>query len=239
MDTEFNIFKNLQLDEKHHSNILKRLLSPSGSHHKDAKFLQLFLITIGLKEIELEILNNAEVTTEKKAGKKGRVDLYIKFQNHAILIENKITGATNQPNQLYRYWKNLIVPKTQLTLNESEINKMDDIQKQRYFNDLYQSTIIKDQFKLAYLTFDNNINDNYINSYELSLTKPNNKTYNDENSYLPPLLPMDVLKLNYNKHIMTWLNDCLKELENDKNGILYMFIQQYKDYLWNHFKHHR
>lgn len=235
MDTELNIFKNLQLDEKHHSNILKRLLSPHGSHNKNEKFLQLFLDSIGIKDIKIEILNKAEVTTEKKAGKKGRVDLYIKFQNHVILIENKITGATNQPNQLYRYWKNLIVPKIQIPLKESEINKMDDIQKQKYFNDIFQSTIIKDQFKLVYLTYDKN-----TTNLDDSKTKPNNYTYNTTNKHLPPLLPMDVLKLNYEDDIIPWLkNKCLNELTKANDEVLYIFIEQYIDYLKKHFKTNR
>lgn len=234
MATNFNIFKNLQLDEKHHSNILKRLLSPNGSHNKNEKFLHLFLDSIGIKDVKIEILNNAEVTTEKKAGKKGRVDLYIKFQNHVILIENKITGATNQPNQLYRYWKNLIIPKIQIPLKENDINKMDDLQKQRYFNDIFQSTIIKDQSKLVYLTYGNN-----AENIDQSKTKPVNKTYNSTYKHLPPVLPMDVIELNYQNHIIRWLENCLQELSKENDEILYIFIQQYKDYLNNYFPHNR
>jgi len=234
MDTEFNFFKNLQLDEKHHSNILKRLISSGGTHGKKHLFLELFLKTININNFQIEDLENAEVTTEKKAGKKGRVDLFINFPNHTILIENKITGATNQPNQLYRYWKNLIYPETHLTLTESEINEMDVEQKQKFFSDIYRSPLMNEKYKLVYLTYDKNTSN--INE---SKTKPNNKTYNNDFSHLPPVLPMNVLKLNYHDHIIPWLNDCLKALINEKDGVLYMFIEQYKDYLVNHLKKNR
>ena len=105
----FNVFKNFGLTENQHSNLLKRLLHPNGKHKQNLLFLEEFYKIIG---IDSEHLGNNKITVETEVtaseNNKGRADLVIEDGEYTIIIENKIKDAENQPNQLYRYWKNLI-----------------------------------------------------------------------------------------------------------------------------------
>jgi len=114
MEENFNLFKNLHLNENQHSNLLKKLLTVSGKHGQGNLFLKSFLEMINFP------YNNEEwkVGKELKSGKKGRIDLIIHTDNKSIIIENKINNAINQQNQLYRYWNNAIYKNN---INESKI----------------------------------------------------------------------------------------------------------------------
>ena len=109
----FNIFKVLGLsysEVRLHSAILAELLNPEGDHGLGDKFLKAFIeIVIGKKanlnfdtrsaktDVEFYI---GRISKNKKKG--GRIDIFIRDNNKAIIIENKI-NAIDQPWQLYRY----------------------------------------------------------------------------------------------------------------------------------------
>ena len=104
---DFNLFKNLGLNETQHSNLLKKLLTVSGKHGQGDMFLKSFLDMIKLSYSD----EKWEIQKEQKAGVKGRIDLLISSNKKIVIVENKIRNADNQKNQLYRYWKNAILDK--------------------------------------------------------------------------------------------------------------------------------
>ena len=87
--------------ENYHSNILKIIFT--GDLNKDIvinkDYFRQFLLFIGLKDCDKkDFVTNITCTREEK-----RIDILIKSGKKAIIIENKINGAVDQPNQLARY----------------------------------------------------------------------------------------------------------------------------------------
>lgn len=111
----FNLFRNLTFSEVGHSSFLKKLLHKNGKHNQGDLFIKSFVTSV-LKCEYSEFLN---VETEVKSGKKGFVDILIqnKEKRSIYIIENKIKGATDRPNQLYRYWRNHIKAAEEKGLN--------------------------------------------------------------------------------------------------------------------------
>ena len=103
----FNIFEIIGLTTEEvrvHSAFIANLLNPNGTHHQNAKFLELFIKRFGYNNINIE---NTSVECEKYIGRKtddagGRVDIFISDRLNTIIIENKIY-ASDQHNQLLRY----------------------------------------------------------------------------------------------------------------------------------------
>ena len=111
VDLEFNLFviiSDRYHQENLHSDILKALIDPNPNckHEEQNKYLQLFLKFINSHEanINLSDYSNARVVREK-----GRIDILIKDEvsKHAIIIENKINNACDQPEQLPGYLKQI------------------------------------------------------------------------------------------------------------------------------------
>ncbi len=108
---KFNIFKLLGVLTKEvslHSKFISELLNPKGTHCQEATFLNLFLKRFGL-EGKFD-LKNTKVLTEFYLGRissnysrGGFVDILIRDESRAILIENKIY-AKDQMMQLARYY---------------------------------------------------------------------------------------------------------------------------------------
>ena len=115
----FNIFKTLGLstnEVRTHSAFIGELLNPNGSHDLGDIFLIAFLET--LKDLQkFDDLNNfktenckiyieqfiGNITEDYEEG--GQIDIILVDENnYAIIIENKI-HATDQKNQLLRYYK--------------------------------------------------------------------------------------------------------------------------------------
>lgn len=119
----------------------------------------------------------------------GRIDVKIerKYPQSIIMIENKSNGARDQPHQLYRYWYQAIYNKTKKICEQ-----------------FYQKNNHKYQF--IYLTPQNN------RIYEEhSITKP--KEYiGDLYKYLPDKLTMEVKEFTFDKHVRTWLDNCISVL---------------------------
>lgn len=109
----FNIFSVLNMESKEnatHSAFLGELLDPRGSHMLGNLFLELFLNTIGHKQVVQFDLGSARLKLEKYIGKRddttkegGRIDIYLyDKKGNTISIENKIY-ASDQPHQIERY----------------------------------------------------------------------------------------------------------------------------------------
>jgi hypothetical protein len=111
VDIGFNLFELISdhyYRETFHSDILNALLDPVGKHQERDKYLRLFLEYLCLQhgaKIDLTDYSNAEVVKEA-----GRIDVLIKDETskRAIIIENKINDATDQPRQLPGYLKKVI-----------------------------------------------------------------------------------------------------------------------------------
>lgn len=100
----FNMFRILGVDhyENTHSAILAELLNPKGTHGLNDKFLKALFDIVCLKdELRDFDFENAIVKTEYRT-ENGRIDLIIKDNIHAIIIENKIY-AKDQVEQLKKY----------------------------------------------------------------------------------------------------------------------------------------
>lgn len=112
-----------------HSKIIADLLNPKGEHQLGYGFLVMFLQTIGIG-VKTEHTPSAEntlrdvhVKTESFAlttDLNGRIDILVTFdysgKRKAIIIENKLNDAPDQPRQLARYNEYL----HNLGYNESE-----------------------------------------------------------------------------------------------------------------------
>jgi hypothetical protein len=208
----FNIFRNLGLNENQHSNFLLKFLSPKGSHNQGVLFIKEFLkvVKIDTKILDNISINDISVSTEQKAGKRGRVDLLIKIGEYKIIVENKINGAKSTNNQLYRYWKNLIFDETgyrsyfQMKKLEG-LKKLNDFDTHSKFHEERQA----DKYKLCFLTKSTKMTVN--ESYEQSLQR---HSFYDINLF-PERLPIDVIKLGYKEDIIIWLNNCLPQIEKN------------------------
>ncbi len=105
----FNIFQLMGLESrevKTHSRFIAELLDPKGSHGQGIVFLELFLSQMQIEGIDS---TKAKVEIEKFAGWKnedategGYIDIIIRTENFAVILENKIY-AGDQENQLLRY----------------------------------------------------------------------------------------------------------------------------------------
>lgn len=95
----FNIFRLLRQETDEvglHSRFLASLLDPRGSHGMGDAFLRLFLTTCGIAPGSLHI------PTARTLRERYRIDILIRNDQEAIIIENKIR-AGDQNRQLERY----------------------------------------------------------------------------------------------------------------------------------------
>lgn len=232
----FNIFRNLGLNENQHSKFLRKFLSPRGSHNQDDLFLSEFLKVL---QIDPKILENASpsdihVRIEKKAGKRGRVDLLIKIGEYKIIVENKINGAKSTKNQLYRYWKNIVFDENSYrsyfqSKNLEGLKELSDFDTHYEFHKEIQA----DKFKLCFLTLSSKmtVDQSYAQSLQRHIKYDKN--------LLPEILPIDVTKIGYKEDIIIWLNNCLPQIKENSNcsesdaESIKIIIKQYIQYISN------
>lgn len=92
--------------ENSHTNLLMKLLG--YKNHHGYEFLSKFFDYIGWN-LEVDSSKGVKIVTEKSIAGGGRIDGYILQEgNFAIIIENKINGAGNQPEQIQRYVEDII-----------------------------------------------------------------------------------------------------------------------------------
>ena len=106
--TGLNVFRFFSPGETTHSRLLAFFLDPRASHGQGALFLVEFLRLLKISEPDRVSPYPWIVTAEI-----GRVDVLIKRArpHTVVVIENKSNYATDQPNQLYRYWHQEIYSK--------------------------------------------------------------------------------------------------------------------------------
>ena len=99
---QFNLFSVLRSNSDEvrlHSRFLGEILNPQGTHGFNNLFLDEFLKHL---KISPELSKDALVMTEYK-----NIDIFIKINDVAIIIENKIY-AVDQDNQLSRYYESIL-----------------------------------------------------------------------------------------------------------------------------------
>ena len=106
----FNPFRFMRTDENGLSGIIAFLLDPKQSHGQGDIFLNSFLKKLGL--FHFLAYNKVVVTVEKSTSGKRRHDIFIEGyldqkRTWIISIENKLRGASDQPNQLGDYCDDL------------------------------------------------------------------------------------------------------------------------------------
>ena len=136
-DIGFNAFtlsSDFYYRENFHSDIIKSFLNPKEKHNEGNKYLYFFIDLLNKTkgnqaEISKDDFQNSIVEREKE-----KIDILItdEVSHKAIIIENKINNAVDQPRQLPRYVEKIkekkfeIVAIVYLTLNSSkEPDKVD------------------------------------------------------------------------------------------------------------------
>lgn len=97
---DINLFEKPKIEENHISYLLYKILDYKG---KDGKITCKRFIETFFPELK-EQISAPKITFEKAY----RIDILIKDQKYAIIIENKIFGAEFQRNQLARYIQRLL-----------------------------------------------------------------------------------------------------------------------------------
>lgn len=198
----FNVLDFFSIDEKTHSYIIAYLLNPNEDHGQGRLFLNLFLKRLGV------LLPAAEEDEWVVTAEKGHVDIMLRRdQPHSIiLVENKSNNADDQPNQLYRYWHEMI-----FLPNRHKENPIQFISDH------------SDCYKIIYLAA------NGFKQFSLdSVTKPKNLPKNLNSDKLPELLEK-IDKWSFSKDIVDWLEDSCKKLDKE-NHRLREFITQYLEF---------
>ena len=98
---DLNVFRFFNPGETTHSRLLAYFLDPGESHGQGDLFLVEFMKLLDISQPNTVVTSPWIVTAEK-----GRVDVLIKRKHPhtVVVIENKSNFASDQPNQLYRYW---------------------------------------------------------------------------------------------------------------------------------------
>jgi len=98
----FNVFSILRRESEEvglHSAFLFALLDPNGGHQHKAFFLNALMDSLGLNQFSE---SKFDISKKEFSADDGRVDLYFKQGDRALIIENKIY-ASDQPHQLEKY----------------------------------------------------------------------------------------------------------------------------------------
>ena len=94
-----NVIDELHINENGHSRVLTKLLQYRDEQDKYV-FLQSLLNLISDQKPEFGriMIKNPNITQEK-----GRIDLWIRDDDYALIFENKVNLAADQETQIYRY----------------------------------------------------------------------------------------------------------------------------------------
>lgn len=206
-DIDFNIFSSIAeyyWYENLHSDILKNILDPTTPVIGNPNFLKCFLDLIGVDTKRFDY-KNAFVERETE-----RIDLLIYDNDSAIIIENKINYAEDQPDQLPRYYEIItdsngryqkeVVKIVYLTLSNQKQPSFDYSKK-------YRKYIPEIQKLLIHVCAVNKANNKYDASWTLS----------NKNSFLRDLI--NIAK-----------KDKLKKKQND-DSVCIVYLQQYEQLL--------
>ena len=196
----FNVFDlleeefNFRIYETMHSKLLKFFLDTRASHGQGKIFLIEFLQLLGITQPGEGIWH---VTAEQ-----GKIDILLHRSEpeSVIIIENKSNWANDQPNQLYRYWYNVIYSKTK------NCNK-----------EFYSQN--RDRFQIIYLAPNEG---KKLDKQSISKPKDNIIYYE-----LPDKIPMDICTHTFNDFVQNWLIKCKDKLP-PTNYRIREYITQYQ-----------
>ena len=100
--------------ENFHNDIIAELLNPKGAHGEGRLFLDQFLDYLNERyHEESSQLKAAAFTTVLT--EKDRIDILIKGENKAIIIESKVNDAVDQPDQVDRYYNKIDKAELEIT----------------------------------------------------------------------------------------------------------------------------
>ena len=211
--TKFNFFESISdkwYRENFHSDVLYTILNPQTPEIGSKYFMQKFVEFLGIEgrfdwNSDFEVIKEAP-TGEIKGGhdddgKKGYIDLLIKNDKQAIIIENKINYAPDMENQLVRYMK-----------------YVHEVLKIETYTVVYL-TLINDKFKKPPL-------DSYDDAYE-----DYTKLLKDKgSSVLREVYALDEQK-DLAKDFLQGCIDGLQGKSSDKSNIACVYLGQYKTLL--------
>ena len=90
-------------EENFHSELLRKILDPNTPETGDKRFLAVFMkLLIQINPSIPQHDFSAAVQVERETE---HIDILIYDETHAVIIENKINNAPDQPNQLARYYQ--------------------------------------------------------------------------------------------------------------------------------------
>lgn len=196
-----NVFRFFHPGETTHSRLLAYFLDPHESHGQSDLFLVEFLKLLEISQAESVSAYPWIVTAEL-----GRVDVLIKRQqpHTVIVIENKSNFATDQPNQLYRYWYR------EIYLQQVERNA----------SQLEMSNPSRNQFRVIYLSPDSS-----KQADEQSVCRPS-AGYEAK----PETVPKGIIEHQlFSGLVVQWLTNCLPLLP-PLNHRLREFTAQYIEF---------
>lgn len=141
--------------ENFHSDILETILNPNTKEIGRKYFVEEFVKFIGLTKKKFDCDSDFEVIREK-----GKIDLLIKNDTQAIIVENKINYAPDMDNQLVRYMKyvdenfdihNYTVVYLTLIDDSNKKPPLDEYDKKFkiYINQLKSGKILKEVYAIA------------------------------------------------------------------------------------------
>ena len=198
---DFNMLSLFHIDEKQHSFLLAHFLNPNADHGQKHLFLNVFLDLLKIKRFSDN--ENWIVTAEK-----GRIDVLLKRvqpQHSVVVIENKSNYATDQNNQLYRYWYQEIYK----TISDRHLPKDYILNPPEcYYQLLYLSP---EHWKIPSTN---------------TLTKPA-----EWNNDLPKEVPLKAKHLLFSGFVCQWLKISLELLPKDNHRIR-EYVTQYVEH-WN------
>lgn len=125
----FNLFRIINVTSEEvrlHSSFLAELLNSNGSHGQGNIFLKLFVSQLGVTNFETQSASTyteyyiGPIEGNGRSAKGGKIDIYIKdSKNNGVVIENKIY-ASDQNDQIHRYYNFCCTNLFYLTLHGDE-----------------------------------------------------------------------------------------------------------------------
>lgn len=101
------MYQHISAKEVLHSKIIAELLRPNGEHQCGDIFLLNFMQKIGLT-VKDEELSDIKVYTEYSTKENRRIDILLLCDDKAVIIENKLNDAQDQPEQLKAYFEDTL-----------------------------------------------------------------------------------------------------------------------------------
>lgn len=246
-----NLFSTIHLSENDHTNILWDIIRYRKNN--DYIFLDSFIKDcLGLdvmmtfdekaKATQYKALSNIkkEKNDTKKKGDKdksvGYIDLLLKDNKNAIIIENKVCDAGDGENQLARYYYTFAKIENDAGALEKLINISNKKSHELSDENIYVVYLTKDDSKIFPAADTNSLPVCLQN--RLGLKKEKEGSIYQENGSIPEdfSIPDDshYIHISYSEDILRWLKEkVLPEISAYKSNEFYRSVCLYVDYLEN------